>query len=284
LEEIYQNTKTGSQNITKNILIRHGRSDYNEQHHQDSLGKAILSDIGDQQSKKLAEQLTELTKDDTTKHLYISPLQRCLLTAMPYLTTVYNAQQIAAIQTAYADAQHIYQQLWTDKTIIAYLQDPNTKKTFEIGPNIYVDFRLAEHIIHEVQDQDFDCSLIRSIPMDQKLFPNAESLNQLQTRVSSFVNEVNQQHKSECVIIISHGESLNMIKYTFKNFDYITRSPEKYLHNTDVDIYNAEVRYRDNTRNKEVDLHKPYVDSYRFKKGDQEYHRIPEVMDCRFES
>lgn len=75
-----------------------------------------------------------------------------------------------------------------------------------------------------------------------------------------------------------------MIKYALHEFDYLAHSAEKYLHNTTVDVYNAEVRYRDNDRNKEVDLHKPYVDSYRFAKGDQEYHRIPEVMDCWFES
>lgn len=183
MEEIYQNTKTGSKNITKNILVRHGRSDYNEKYHQDSFGNAVLSEMGIQQSQKLAEQLAELTQDDTNKHLYISPLQRCLLTAMPYLTTLYSPQEITAIQEAYTQAQHTYQQLWTDKAIIAYLQDPTTQKTFEIGPNIYVDFRLTEHIIHEVQDQQFDCPLIRSIPMDQKLFPNAESLNELKTRV-----------------------------------------------------------------------------------------------------
>jgi len=33
-----------------------------------------------------------------------------------------------------------------------------------------------------------------------------------------------------------------------------------------------------------MDLHKPYVDSYRFKKWNKEYRRIPEVMDCWFES
>ena len=75
-----------------------------------------------------------------------------------------------------------------------------------------------------------------------------------------------------------------MIKYALHSFDYLAHSTEKYLHNKDLDIYSAEVRYRDNDRNQEVDLHKPYVDSYRFKKGTDEYHRIPEVMDCWFES
>ena len=44
------------------------------------------------------------------------------------------------------------------------------------------------------------------------------------------------------------------------------------------------MHYRDNDRNTEIDLHKPYVDSYRGIKDGKTYKRIPEVMDCRFES
>lgn len=42
--------------------------------------------------------------------------------------------------------------------------------------------------------------------------------------------------------------------------------------------------YRDTDRNKEMDLHKPYVDNYRGIKDWKTYKRIPEVMDCWFES
>ncbi len=47
---------------------------------------------------------------------------------------------------------------------------------------------------------------------------------------------------------------------------------------------NGEIMYRDTQRNKEVDLHKPYVDNYRGVKDGKTYQRIPEVMDCWFES
>jgi isoleucyl-tRNA synthetase len=36
--------------------------------------------------------------------------------------------------------------------------------------------------------------------------------------------------------------------------------------------------------NKQVDLHKPYVDNYWFEIEGNIYKRIPEVMDCWFES
>jgi isoleucyl-tRNA synthetase len=65
----------------------------------------------------------------------------------------------------------------------------------------------------------------------------------------------------------------------FKDFEYLNKKHEYAPTNGSIKI-----RYRDNNRNTEVDLHKPYIDSYRFKKDNKEYYRIPEVMDCRFES
>ena len=61
--------------------------------------------------------------------------------------------------------------------------------------------------------------------------------------------------------------------------DFDTKSFEFHLHNAEQRIF-----YRDNDRQTEVDLHKPYVDTYRFTKDGHTYKRIPEVMDCRFES
>lgn len=46
----------------------------------------------------------------------------------------------------------------------------------------------------------------------------------------------------------------------------------------------GKVIYRDTSRDKEIDLHKPYIDNYWFVVDGKTYKRIPEVMDCRFES
>jgi isoleucyl-tRNA synthetase len=83
---------------------------------------------------------------------------------------------------------------------------------------------------------------------------------------------------------MAHGEPTVMIKKIFHDFDYLTKRDDYYLHNKTIEHYLPEIHYRDNERNTEVDLHKPYVDNYRFQKDGHIYKRIPEVMDCRFES
>lgn len=42
--------------------------------------------------------------------------------------------------------------------------------------------------------------------------------------------------------------------------------------------------FRDISRNEELDLHRPYIDNIRFMKDGMKYTRIPEVLDCWFES
>jgi len=69
-----------------------------------------------------------------------------------------------------------------------------------------------------------------------------------------------------------------MIK-CFRDFDYNTQKLQYAPANGEVKIH-----YRDNDRNTEVDLHKPYIDNYRFEIDGEKYTRIPDVLDCRFES
>ena len=117
-----------------------------------------------------------------------------------------------------------------------------------------------------MQDQDFDCQRITSVPMDKKLYPNSECLADLEARVTEYVKEVNAKYKTQTVITVSHAEPITMFKKILKGFDYLTKRNDYYAHNRTAEEYKSEVHYRDNDRNKEVDLHKPYVDSYRFKK------------------
>jgi isoleucyl-tRNA synthetase len=46
----------------------------------------------------------------------------------------------------------------------------------------------------------------------------------------------------------------------------------------------CEIHYYDNTTKTEFDLHRPYIDNVRFMIDGKKYTRIPEVLDCRFES
>ncbi len=188
------------------------------------------------------------------------------------------------LQKAYQETRYIFQELRNKNELISYLKKPETQKTFELIPHVYVDFRLTEYILPEIQDNNFDCSLITSIPTNERLYPNAESLDDLKARITEFLNEVNTKHKTETMVFVSHAEPITMAKNIFKPFDYLTKREDNYMHNKTMESYRPEIHYRDNDRKAEIDLHKPYIDSYRFKKGNKEYRRVPEVMDCRFES
>lgn len=285
LEEIFQWTKTGSQNLTKNILIRHGRTDFNEIQHQDSLWDAVLNDLGKQQAENLKSRIEDSTKNDSgTINTYISPLPRGLWTILPYLESIYTPEDIKIIKTKYEEVRKTFKELREKNELISYIKNPDNKKTFELIPHVYTDFRLTEYIIPEMQNQHFDCKVITSIPLDQRLYPQSESLDDLKTRVQTLLQEVNTKHKTETILLVSHAEPTTMMKNILKPFDYLTKRDDFYAHNKSVETYKPEIHYRDNDRNCEIDLHKPYVDNYRFKKWSDEYRRIPEVMDCRFES
>ncbi|MEI6119373.1 MAG: phosphoglycerate mutase family protein [bacterium] len=83
LDEIYQGTRTGSQNITKNIIIRHGETVYNETHTHDSYSKTELNKNGLKQAKVASKYLASLKKEDRV--VIITPLARSLQTVLPFL-------------------------------------------------------------------------------------------------------------------------------------------------------------------------------------------------------
>jgi len=92
------------------------------------------------------------------------------------------------------------------------------------------------------------------------------------------IQEINTRYKTKTIVIVSDQETIYTIRKTYRQFSDAQK--EKYtLHPATFAIH-----YRDNTRNTEVDLHKPYVDNYRFEYKDAKYIRIPEVLDCWFES
>ncbi|MCX6825364.1 MAG: class I tRNA ligase family protein [candidate division SR1 bacterium] len=284
LEEIYQGTRDGSQNITKNILIRHGRTDLNEISHHDSLGDGVLSKLGEKQAKSIKTQIKKATKKDKKINIYMSPLKRVLMTLLPYLESSYSKEEIVTLINKHEDITKIFRNLRNKNELITYIKNSNSKKTFELIPNVYIDFRLTEYIVPEAQDKSYSSSLVESIACDKQMYPHSESIDDMKARIQEIVTEVNTKHKAETILLASHGEPVTMIKNIFKTFDYLKKRKEFYPRNNTLEEHKVQIHYRDNDRNTEIDLHKPYVDSYRFKKGNKEYRRIPEVMDCWFES
>ncbi|MFA7298151.1 MAG: class I tRNA ligase family protein [Candidatus Absconditabacterales bacterium] len=277
LEEIYQGTKTGSQNITKNIVIRHGKTDYNETHIADSYSKAVLNKEGIKQAKNI----TKILKKEKIKDaiIVVSPLQRTLQTITPYLEKILDEGQLSAVTDKYIAMQKIYQALREKEEIHTYIKKSDTQKLFQLYENIYMDFRITDVIIPEFQDKERPAHLSTSKPTNELLTSKGESMDDVFARNTEYIKDINTQFQTKTIITITHEDSFISISKAFKEFDYLTKKQDNIPENGKVSI-----RYRDNNRNMEMDLHKPYVDSYRFKKGNKEYRRIPEVMDCWFES
>lgn len=120
--------------------------------------------------------------------------------------------------------------------------------------------------IPEIQDQVFDCGLLTSIPTHESLYPYGESIDNIVGRMKSFFHEVNKKHQGQTIVTVTHAEPATVAKKVFKDFDYLTKRSDYFAHNRTLEAYTPDIHYRDNERNTEVDLHKPYIDNYRFKK------------------
>ncbi len=80
------------------------------------------------------------------------------------------------------------------------------------------------------------------------------------------------------MIIFSHGDIILGMRAAFRKFSY--QEKNKYYPKNGIIL----THYYDHDKQAEIDLHKPYVDTYRGIKDGKTYKRIPEVMDCWFES
>jgi len=122
-----------------------------------------------------------------------------------------------------------------------------------------------------------------------KTYEGNESYNDVKKRTMSFLYDIEQQYKGKNILIVTHGgpawlavagvlgcgsqETLDMVKD--KNFIYLKNGEVASLDFTPIP----------HNKDYELDLHRPYIDNIVLidEKG-EEYKRIPEVIDCWFES
>jgi len=151
---------------------------------------------------------------------------------------------------------------------------------------VFVDFRITEILWQDRQDKSYHDRVVGS---------NDEQIEQVVARSASYLKALSKKFPTSTIISVSHGLPVTYCRQVCK--DCIdpeehkkaeassTFYPRYYpKNNGEKERGQVFVHYRDTTREKEVDLHKPYVDRYWFVKDGKTYKRIPEVMDCRFES
>ncbi len=129
-----------------------------------------------------------------------------------------------------------------------------------------------------------------------------ESLLDLKRRVGEFIYEIENTYKDKKVLIVSHGAPIWMlyaIKEGFDVDDTITMTGGLFRHRDQVELDgthsfkffdNAELRSLDfvtipHNKDYELDYHRPYIDAVKLICDcGKEAERVPEVLDCWFES
>ena len=279
LEEIYQLTRTGSLNLTKNIFVRHWKTDYNEKHHFDGLWVSVLTEEGEDQANALVTKLWKHLKEKDELVFVISPLQRAWQTIKPTLITLFWEDRIMEAEKKYYEIREDYKKAYNDWSLPTILQGTDEQNIFKIDEQIFVDWRATEHYSPKNQDVYSACDRLNWTNYDQAIGIEGESLNVACKRVANAVKYWNKAYATKTIVWSSHNDSIAMARKAFRDFDYGTYRKKYLTKHADFVVH-----YRDNDRATEVDLHKPYVDNYRGVKNWKTYKRIPEVMDCWFES
>ncbi|MCK9467032.1 MAG: class I tRNA ligase family protein [Candidatus Absconditabacterales bacterium] len=278
LEELYQNTSTGSKNITKHIFVRHAESIGNKNRIIDSIGDLRLSELGEEQKFEIIKKVKkEIVGDDFV--IILSPLYRTFDTAEPLLDEIYGTEEKKNIENNYKKSVEKYQKLYKEKEILDYTLNDNNQQLFEIGGNVFVDMRLHELAHISRNGKEFTGHITTKIPTNTTPNLGDESIDHMMQRTRQYVKDISEKFKTKTIITFSHGDPIVGLRNSFRNFDYLTQKDKYYPTNGDVLVH-----YRDNSKLGEIDLHRPYVDNYWFELNGNKYYRIPEVMDCWFES
>ncbi len=120
-----------------------------------------------------------------------------------------------------------------------------------------------------------------------EVLPDSESYADLIHRVGKFIYELESKYSDKNILLVGHAGETSALQHIAQGFSFETLPTDN---NFPPYLNNAEVRKLDfvplpHNHNYELDLHRPYIDSIILvdEKG-EEYHRVPEVIDCWFES
>lgn len=277
IDELYHLSKTGSKNITKNIFVRHAQTDFNLTRLGDSFGKPVLTELGHQQAKELAEKLQKHLIEDTI--FVLSPLKRSWQTIKPTLIKQYGAAEVDAMEIQYMEQMKHYQTLWTEGKILDYIHNPDHTCVFGLSNSVFIDYRITDHLSFALEEAVMYTDKMNRQAFDKPISGNGECVNQMISRTTAAVTYWNTHFPTKTIIYTSHNDTMALSRNAIREWDYHTHRKQLLLENTEYAFH-----YRNNDTNKEVDLHKPYIDSHWFVVDGKTYKRIPEVMDCWFES
>ena len=279
LDELFHLTKTGSKNLTKNIFIRHGRTDFNDEKKVDALGDSVLTELGQEQSQNLVAKLEHLKAEKSDLIFVLSPLQRTRQTIKPTLLSRFSESEVTARENQYYAISEQYRAAFADRSLQERLQGDDEQVVFQLGEQIFVDWRLTDHLSFVDQATVRPCDLLNRKNPSEPIGIDGETITQNSSRVKNALSYWNNKAKSQTLIFVSHADTIGLARQAFRNFDYAKQRKIFLPKNAKIKVH-----YWDNDRKAEVDLHKPYVDNYRGIQNGKTYKRTSEVLDCWFES
>ncbi|MFA6274386.1 MAG: class I tRNA ligase family protein, partial [Candidatus Paceibacterota bacterium] len=124
------------------------------------------------------------------------------------------------------------------------------------------------------------------IEKPQEIITDGESFAQVIKRVGDFIYEIDSKYQNKNIFIMSHGIAFRAFEFITQGytFEYLAKTGSiSMLKNAEIKELNfVPLPHNDNY---ELDLHRPYIDKVILvDENGEEHKRIPEVIDCWFES
>ena len=280
LDDLYHLTISGSKNLTKNVFIRHGRTDFNEEKKFDSLGDARLNELWEQQAQGLVSKLAPHIEKKSDVVFILSPLPRVWQTIKPTLISFFWADEVARCEKLYFEHHESHKDRFEKKKTFDHVHNGEAEEiVVKLNDQLFIDSRITDLINYTDQGEKISCDMFNRFDEERSIGTDGEKLEDYRKRTESAIHYWNSNHQTKTLVYVSHDDTIAMLRRAFRKFEYG-------LHRKNYKLGNAEVRvhYRDSDKQWEVDLHKPYVDTYRGIREGKTYKRTPEVLDCWFES
>ena len=280
LDELYHLTTSGSKNLTKNVFIRHGRTDFNEEKKFDSLGDARLNELWEQQAQGLVSKLTPHIEKKSDVVFILSPLPRVWQTIKPTLISFFWADEVARCEKLYFEHHESHKDRFEKRATFEHVHNGAAEEiVVKLNDQLFIDSRITDLINYTDQGEKISCDMFNRFDEERSIGTDGEKLEDYRKRTESAIHYWNSNHQTKTLVYVSHDDTIAMLRRAFRKFEYG-------LYRKNYKLGNAEVRvhYRDSDKQWEVDLHKPYVDTYRGMREGKTYKRTPEVLDCWFES
>lgn len=164
-------------------------------------------------------------------------------------------------------------------------------ETIGIDPkSILTDPRLGEWNVGSEYDGKImeEYFAIRNAATDRYRFKtnDGESYADVFTRTGAFLYEIEETYTDKRILVVTHGGPARGMELVARGFAYHTlfETTREYRNFDNAEIREIDFVPLPHNGEYELDLHRPYIDRITLIEDGEAYARIPEVIDCWFES